>query len=239
MPGPGPVACRDGLEWCKSCPGPAQVIGPYGALSMNNDASGGSPSPVALKRRILVADDEADIRRVVKRALEGSFPDVEVDTAADGAEALALVRQRPFDLVLTDLDMPRMNGQVLFEALHEHHPGVDVVVLTGKPSSASFEASLEAQVVEYLHKPLRMAELCRRIQGLLDARERRGAEALRGDALAALSNLERACQSFLDVLFAMEGERTLTESLESLNPHLSDLRRQILSLGTLVRGGES
>jgi CheY-like chemotaxis protein len=70
-------------------------------------------------RRILVVDDDDALRDVLRAAL--SRDGHEVDGACDGTEALALLEQRPYDLVLSDLRMPRTDGPSLYEQLRNRH----------------------------------------------------------------------------------------------------------------------
>jgi CheY-like chemotaxis protein len=70
-------------------------------------------------RRILVVDDDDQIRELLSTALGGDGHTV--DGARDGWEALALLEQRPYDLVLSDLHMPRVDGPSLYETLRTRH----------------------------------------------------------------------------------------------------------------------
>ena len=70
-------------------------------------------------RRILVVEDDENLREVLTVALANDGHDV--DGAGDGTEALALLEQRPYDLVLSDLRMPRVDGPSLYEILRTRH----------------------------------------------------------------------------------------------------------------------
>ncbi|MGH7418604.1 MAG: response regulator [Candidatus Rokuibacteriota bacterium] len=70
-------------------------------------------------RRILVVDDDEALREVLTVAL--AYDGHDVDGASDGTEALALLEQRPYDLVLSDLRMPRVDGPSLYEMLRTRH----------------------------------------------------------------------------------------------------------------------
>ena len=92
--------------------------------------------------RILVVDDDAGVRT----ALKGLFaaPRFEVDLAIDGVSALERITELPPDLVLTDLDMPRMNGMQLLEKLHERHKDLPVIVLTSNTELTAAVAAMRA-----------------------------------------------------------------------------------------------
>ncbi len=78
--------------------------------------------------RILVVDDDQGICRTLQEILEAAG--CVVHTAGDGAEALQCIEGAPFDLVLTDVVMPSMNGYQLYQAVHERHPQLPVLMMT-------------------------------------------------------------------------------------------------------------
>lgn len=83
---------------------------------------------LAQGRRILLVDDEQLVRRTLKLLL--GFEKHTVVEAGDGAEGLELFRQGPFDLVITDLDMPRMRGDKLAAKIKELAPEQPVIMIT-------------------------------------------------------------------------------------------------------------
>ena len=89
---------------------------------------GGKGDPRLRDLRILVVDDDLGICRSLKEILEGDG--CRVVTAQDGEEALGCVEADPFDLVLTDVVMPRMDGYDLFVKLRETHPDLPVLMMT-------------------------------------------------------------------------------------------------------------
>ena len=108
-------------------------------------------------RRILVVDDEAKMRRLLELALKGLGH--EVVQAEDGEAALAAFDTAPFDLVLSDLRMPRMDGLQLLRALRERGEDVPVIVLT---AYASIETAVEAMrlgAADYMLRPLEMKDM--------------------------------------------------------------------------------
>ena len=83
----------------------------------------------AISRRILVAEDNKSIRDVVSMLLD--FMGFEVALAGNGVEALSLFLKNSFDLVLTDLEMPIMDGWSLSHCIKERSPNTPVVLMTG------------------------------------------------------------------------------------------------------------
>jgi two-component system response regulator FlrC len=102
--------------------------------------------------RILVADDEAGIRSFLAETLE--LGGHEVAQAADGEEALDLLARRGFDLLVTDLRMPRRDGlEVLRDAL-ARQPDLEVIVLTAHGSVSSAVEAMRLGAFDYLQKPV-------------------------------------------------------------------------------------
>jgi len=104
--------------------------------------------------RILVVDDEEKMRRVLAMALQSAG--YEVATAADGAQALAQFDDAPFDLVLTDLRMPVLDGMGLLRGLRERGEEVPVIVLTAHGSVESAVAAMKLGAVDYILRPFEM-----------------------------------------------------------------------------------
>jgi two-component system KDP operon response regulator KdpE len=114
--------------------------------------------------RILVVDDEPQIRRVLKSALTGQG--YEVFDVRRGEEALEAVRERRFDLVLLDVNMPGMGG---LEACRQIRPTSDVaiIMLTVRDAEQDKVAALDAGADDYITKPFGTPELMARIRAAL------------------------------------------------------------------------
>ncbi|HEX4440621.1 MAG TPA: response regulator transcription factor [Thermoanaerobaculia bacterium] len=115
--------------------------------------------------RVLVADDEAAIRKVVRDALERA--DLEVETAADGEEALERFEQGAFALVVTDLAMPRRDGLGLVRELRRRSTSVPILVLTVRGEEQEKVRLLDAGADDYVTKPFGVAELVARAKALM------------------------------------------------------------------------
>ena len=96
--------------------------------------------------------------------------------ARDGLEALALLKARPFDLVITDIKMPHMDGLELADYIHVNHPGTDVIILTGYSEFDYARAAVRANAADYLLKPLQDVELHKALSKL--AAKRMAAESV-------------------------------------------------------------
>jgi len=125
-------------------------------------------APVGGTERILIVDDEEGIRRSAGRVLRRSG--YAVEEAADGEEALALLSgaERPFDLVLSDLVMPRMGGLALFEKLQGRAGNSRLLLMSGY-TAEDVRALNQAQPgLKFLHKPWTITDLLRRVRAILD-----------------------------------------------------------------------
>jgi DNA-binding response OmpR family regulator len=98
-------------------------------------ASAASHGPNGHSAAVLVVDNEPVMRRFVRRTLEAK--DFQVEEAKDGESALALIqaRQEPFDLVLTDLAMPGIDGRQVSETLARYRPSMAVLCMSGNPDA--------------------------------------------------------------------------------------------------------
>jgi len=85
---------------------------------------------------VLVADDEVLVAWALRSILEEAG--YRVTVAHDGEQALALQARDPADVLLTDLQMPRLDGQGLIRVLRAEHPMLPVIVMTGAPDPSSF-----------------------------------------------------------------------------------------------------
>ncbi len=113
-------------------------------------------------KKILVVDDEENTRIALTRLLchEG----YEVKTASNGIEAMNILRACPAELIITDLNMPEMNGLTFLRELNREYPTSNVIMITAYGEVESYLEALNLGAFEYLNKPLRLEEL-RKVMG--------------------------------------------------------------------------
>jgi two-component system response regulator AtoC len=104
--------------------------------------------------RILVVDDEEKMRRLLEMSLKNMGH--EVVQAADGIEALARFDEAPFDLMMTDLNMPRMDGMQLLKNLRERGEEIPVIVLTAFGSIETAVQAMKLGAADYIIRPFEM-----------------------------------------------------------------------------------
>jgi CheY-like chemotaxis protein len=119
---------------------------------------------------VLVVDDQPDVLGLIRRALERAGH--RVATAGDGVKALGLVAtaEQPFDVVLTDIAMPRIGGIELVERMRASRPDTRVVYMSGFVSESRTLGFLRPGDL-FLEKPFSVADLLTRVNEALAARE--------------------------------------------------------------------
>ena len=125
--------------------------------------------------RVLVVDDEAGIRKVIHDALRREGHDVE--SAEDGQEALSRLEKAEFDLVITDLNMPRLDGLDFIQRIRET-TDIPALVLTVRQEERDKVRLLDAGADDYVTKPFGIAELLARVRALLRRRDSQAGPAL-------------------------------------------------------------
>jgi signal transduction histidine kinase/DNA-binding NarL/FixJ family response regulator len=168
---------EEALQWL------SDEVTPVGVKSGEAHATGEMP---ALREgtRILLADDNVDMRAYIRR-LFGSSCDLQ--TAADGQQALEAIRQRRPDLVITDVMMPNLDGFGLLRAIRSRPEfrEIPVIMLSARAGEESRVEGLAAGADDYLIKPFSARELIARVSSLLELTR------VRSDAVTTLRDSER------------------------------------------------
>lgn len=107
--------------------------------------------------RILIVDDEEGMRRLLGRILTREGYDT--TTAANGADALRLVANERFDLVVTDIKMPEMDGLQLLQEIRQYEPSLPVIVITAYGTVENAVQALRAGAYDYITKPFEADEI--------------------------------------------------------------------------------
>lgn len=117
-------------------------------------------------KRILVIDDEPEIRELLKDKLERSG--YEIVTASDGNEGVKLFRKNPTDLIITDIIMPEKEGVEVIQELHSEYPKVKIIAISGGGQHTSMQFCLNLAkslgAVRSFNKPFKLAEIVEAIR---------------------------------------------------------------------------
>lgn len=174
--------------------------------------------------RVLLVEDERKLARILRLGLEEDG--YEVEEASDGEEALFLLRNRSYDLVILDLMLPKVDGlDVLREFRREKGGSIPVLILTARDTVEDVVKGLDAGADDYLTKPFAFEELLARVRALLRRREQdlelrvddlvldlRNRRARRGDRPIDLTAKEFAV---LEYLMRRSGEIVTREEIGS------------------------
>ena len=115
--------------------------------------------------RILIAEDDSALASFVKKGLDAEH--YAVDVSNDGEQARAMAAEFDYDLVVLDLNLPRLDGIAILRYLRTRKPSVPILVLTGRTRVEDRVQCLDLGADDYLSKPFSFSELSARIRALL------------------------------------------------------------------------
>ena len=179
--------------------------------------------------QILVVDDEPDLEGLIQQKFRHQIRDgaVAFQFARDGLEALAALKNGAVDMVVTDINMPRMDGLTLLQKLQEGKEKISTIIVSAYGDMANIRSAMNRGAFDFLTKPIdfldleaTIAKTIRHIQVLREARERQAAA-------------ERAHASLSRYFSPNLAQRLATDS-EALD--LRGQRRQIATLFTDIAG---
>lgn len=195
----------------------------------------------ATAERILVIDDEESIRSTLEEFL--AMNGYRVETAATGKEGLDRLGRDTFDLVLSDLRLPDMDGLAVIEWLRETQPALPVLVMTGHATVETTIRALRLGAYDFLQKPFRLDEIERTIENCLERQrlQRRNSELternarlseierIKDDLLATVSHEFRTpltgLRGFLGILRAQDTGNLRPDQLHALEAIAENVRR--------------
>lgn len=125
---------------------------------------------VFLKKKILIVDDYPPMRRLIRGALSQAG-DYEISEAENGAEAVDQCRWSTFDLVISDVMMPRMGGMELLNRLGEMSPDTSVIMITAHPVVDLTVSAMKKGAVDFLKKPFNIDDLLYKVNICLEEKE--------------------------------------------------------------------
>lgn len=119
---------------------------------------------MSLKWSILIVDDEFGVRESLRMILKSYY---EVYTAADGQEALKILKERKFDLITLDLNMPNLSGIETLREIRRIDPEVPVIIITGYGTKKDEKEALLNGVRHFISKPFGTSQLINAIDAIL------------------------------------------------------------------------
>ena len=166
-------------------------------------------------RRILIVEDSATMRSMIASALEGLASPVKVEEARSGFEALRCLPRSSFDLIVTDIQMPRADGYDVCRAIKETRKTahIPVIIVSALGGEVDIDKGFNAGANEYVTKPVDLAELSARIRTIFRGIVSRGRERV---LVITPSQIERSLleyglsQQGFEVVAASSGEEAIS-----------------------------
>lgn len=123
--------------------------------------------PAASSIRVLVVDDQQTMRSLIQSALQ-QIGFVDIATAGDGEEGLKSLLSRPAQLVISDFNMPKLDGLALLRAIRAHEPTrkTAFIMLTGRADADLVQRAMQYGVNNYISKPFTAAALKAKIEAV-------------------------------------------------------------------------
>jgi len=140
-------------------------------------------------KRLLVVDDDSGIRQMCARALDC----FDVTQATDGRDALSLISQHPFDIILSDIMMPNLSGLELLRTIKETNPEQMVILMTGYSEKEVILQALKAGADDFISKPVNLLQLRTAIEKAVEK------QALRRE-ISSLKHLDQLKSEFLGLV---------------------------------------
>ena len=119
-------------------------------------------------QNILVVDDEPQVCEIITEALIGMGH--KVDSAHDGVEAVEKIKNGQFTIVVTDMDMPRMDGMQLIEYIVRNYDDIDIIAITGHLIRYRYTEVVDAGAADFITKPFTLNELEAKLNRLIRER---------------------------------------------------------------------
>jgi CheY-like chemotaxis protein len=124
------------------------------------------PSP-----RVLIVDDQSEVRRVLHAALETLGHDIKITEVPSGEEAILVVTRQPVDLLIADIRLPGISGLELKDRARKRSPNMHLILITGMTDEDMRRKVAEAGADAYFFKPIEMPAFLDTVQSILDIKE--------------------------------------------------------------------
>ena len=178
--------------------------------------------------KVLVVDDEPGIRDTTRQILEREGH--EVLTAGDASEAIGLIKEEHFDVVVSDIVMPGMTGMDLLSMMQDISPHSMTIMITGEPNLETAIESVRQGAFDYIAKPVRREALCKTVENALRVKAlqdkaREYHEGLEEQVELRTEKLSKALSSTIDVL---------AKTIEVRDPYTAGHQHRVTQLATAI-----
>jgi len=185
--------------------------------------------------RVLIIDDEKSIRNTLRIFLEKEG--YAVDTAETAMEALERIQTVEYDILISDIIMPKMSGVELLEKLQEYLVNVPILMMTGEPTVETAIIALQQGAFDYLYKPISKEALLKAVRQATIVRELAVQnKVLEQEKIEYLKNLEETVSvRTLDLDKSMQSSiRIMTSLVDSRDPYTSSHQIRVGNLSAAI-----
>ena len=191
------------------------------------EASGCAPNPPA-KTRVLFVDDELPMLRILTVGMRSMSAQWDMQFASSGEEALALARQKAFDVVVTDMRMPGMNGAQLLNQILRLHPQTIRIVLSGYADLNEL-VSCVGLTHQFLGKPCSLDDLRTCLKRVTEVKNRLNNDKL-CELIAGIKNLPSVPELYLEIADAIQSPSASAQRIAELAEQDPALCARVLQL---------
>lgn len=207
------------LEQC--CDAPAAVFTSREELIASSPAN-------TVRTRILFVDDEATLLRLMKMGMRSMEGDWDMHFAENGEEALKLISQQPFDVVITDMRMPKMNGAQLLNHVLREHPKTVRIILSGY-ADLNEVVNCVGLTHQFLNKPCSLDDLKGCLHRVTNVQSQLTHEKIRA-ATAGLKNLPSLPKTYLEIVEAVQSDSCSTDLIAEIAAKDPGLSAKLLQI---------
>jgi len=119
------------------------------------------------RRRVLIVDDQRDVRRMLRAALETLGAGISITDVPSGEEAILVISRQPVDLLISDVRLPGISGLELIERTRVRNPELHLILITGMTDDATHQQLEKAMADAYFFKPIQIGEFLDAVQELM------------------------------------------------------------------------
>jgi DNA-binding NtrC family response regulator len=184
----------------------------------------GNSKPINKKimQKILVIDDERAIRNTLREILE--YEKFSVDDASDGSEGVKLIEKNKYDLILSDIKMPKMDGMEVLDRIMSITPDTPVVLISGHGNIDTAVEALKKGAYDYIAKPIDMNRLLVTVRNALDKKQ--------------LVSETKSLKKKINKTFEMVGESPAIQNIKELIERVAPTDARVLVTGENGSGKE-
>ena len=180
-----------------------------------------------IQPKILLVDDEEELATILKNTLEFKSK-YQVDIARSGSHALPMLVETEYDLIISDINMPNLNGKRLLEVVNKKFPNTPVILITGKPDYEDAVNLLKKGALDYIGKPFTSEGLLQKVEEALKAAKERASQKKAQEYKNGMVVIEHiGSGSYGEVILVEKNDRKFAMKTLKLKGNAKDKKKQI------------